>query len=102
MLSIIKQTGAAFDYTTVESEIAIKSFIEAPIVREFMKNPGDGNLAKKAQDYTVNYFNQLDGWEGIYMADWNSKVLTHPAPPVIGRVMREGDRLQTSTRCQTS
>lgn len=94
MLSIIKQTGTAFDYATEESKREIQGFIEGTVVREYMKNPSDAALGKKAQDYTVNYFNRLDGWEGIYMADWNSKVLTHPAPPVVGRVMREGDRLE--------
>ena len=94
MVSIIEQTGTAFDYSTKENETTIKTFIEAPVVREFLKNPNDSTLAAKAQEYTVNFFGQLEGWEGIYIADWNSKVLTHPAAPVIGKVMREGDRLE--------
>jgi len=93
MVAFIKETGAAFDYTTNNNETMMKSFIEAPIVREYLKNPNDATLAAKAQDYTVNYFAQLSGWEGIYIADWNSKVLTHPAAAVVGKVMREGDRL---------
>lgn len=36
----------------------------------------------------------LPNWEGLYLASWESQVLTHPAPPVIGRVLREGDRLK--------
>jgi len=94
LISVIKQTGNSFDYSTERNENTIQNFIEAPIVREFLKNPDDAELAEKAQAYTVNYFGQLDGWEGIYIADWNSKVLTHPAPPVVGKVMREGDRLK--------
>lgn len=94
MVSLIKQTGTAFDYSNELNERALRSFIEAPIVREFLENPDDAKLAEKAQEYTSEYFSQLDGWEGLYIADWNSKVLTHPATPVIGKVMREGDRLK--------
>lgn len=94
MVSIITETGAAFDNTTKNSETTMKAFIESPIVRELLKNPDDPELAAKAEEYTVNFFNTLEGWEGIYIADWNSKVLTHPAPPVVGKVMREGDRLK--------
>ena len=94
LVTLVKEVGTSFDYATAQNELAMKNFTEAPIVREFLKNPNDEKLAEKAEEYTVNYFNGLDGWEGIYLADWNSKVLTHPAPPVIGKVMREGDRLK--------
>lgn len=94
MLSIIEQTGAGFDYTTVKNEETMLSFIHSPIIKDYLLNPDDADLAALAQEYTVNYYNELDGWEGLYLADWNSKVLTHPAPPVIGKVMREGERLE--------
>lgn len=94
LVSVIEGTGAAFDNTTANSEITMQNFIQAPIVKEFLKNPDNADLAAKAQAYTVDFYGQLDGWEGIYIADWNSKVLTHPAPPVVGKVMREGDRLK--------
>lgn len=93
MLSLIDDTGIGMDNYFKEGNTTLKSFVTSPIVIEFLKNPNDAELAKKAQDYTVDFYNSLDGWEGIYIADWNSKVLTHPAPPVIGKVMREGDRL---------
>lgn len=94
MLSIIKETGVAFDNSTKTNETVLLNFTNAPIVKDFLKNPEDKKLAKDAQKYTEDYFNTLDGWEGIYIADWNSKVLTHPAPPVVGKVMREGDKLK--------
>ena len=67
----------------------------APIVKEVLLNPNDADIQAKAQQYTLDFFGKLEGWEGIYIADWNSKVLTHPAPPVIGKVMREGDSLKS-------
>lgn len=93
MVALVTQTGSAFDYTTVNNETILKNFTTSPIVIDFLKDPDNAELAERAQNYTVEFYGQLDGWEGIYIADWNSKVLTHPAPPVIGKVMREGDRL---------
>ncbi len=94
MISIIEGIGAAFDNTTDNGETTLTNFIQSPIVIDLLKNPDDPAVAAKAQEYTTNFYNSLDGWEGIYIADWNSKVLTHPAPPVVGKVMREGDRLK--------
>lgn len=94
LVSINNGIGYSIDYFDKMCNNTVKTFATAPIVTEYLKNPDNPELEKKAQDYTVKYFNALNDWEGIYIADWNSKVLTHPAPPVIGKVMREGDRLE--------
>ena len=95
LVEVIERVGSTFDYSTEENKITMRAFAEAPVIKEFLKNPNDAELAEKAEAYTQNYFSKLEGWEGIYLADWNSKVLTHPAPPVVGRVMREGDALKS-------
>ena len=74
-------------------EDVLVAFSKAPIIIEALKNPNDEQIVAKAQEYTTTYFNSLEGWEGIYLANWNSTVLTHPAPPVVGKTMREGERL---------
>lgn len=81
------------DYITL-GESSLKKFALSPELKEALKNPSDEEAMAKAQQYTLDYYGALDDWEGIYLADWNSKVLTHPAPPVVGKVMREGDRLK--------
>ncbi|MBQ0028289.1 MAG: hypothetical protein KBS96_06775 [Lachnospiraceae bacterium] len=102
MLTIIKEVGTSFDYTTENNEVVLRNFTEAPIVTELLKNPNDAKLVEKAQQYTLDYFGKLNGWEGIYIADWDSKVLTHPAPPVVGKVMREGEKLEELRNAMTS
>ncbi len=77
-----------------EGEAILKAYAQAPIVRELLKDPENPALQEKAQNYTLDYFGTLSNWEGLYIGDWSTKVLTHPAPPVIGKVMREGDRLK--------
>jgi hypothetical protein len=94
LVSIIQGTGAAFDTATDTNETILKAYASAPVVKELLLKPNDSTLAAKAQQYTLDYFSELDGWEGLYIADWNSKVLTHPSAPVIGKVLREGDSLK--------
>ena len=94
LLQVIKETGASFDTATITNEAILQSYATAPIVMDFLKNPSDTTLAAKAQEFTVNYFASLDGWEGLYIADWNTQVMTHStAPAIIGKILREGDSL---------
>lgn len=85
--------GNSVDSEFEKCEKQLFEFAGNQIVIDCLKYPDDEELAQKAYEYTVEYYSENDGWEGIYIADWNSKVLAHPAAPVIGRVMREGDRL---------
>ena len=92
LLQVIKETGASFDTAVSTNEAILQSYSAAPIVKEYLKNPGDTALAAKAQQYTVDYFSSLEGWEGLYLADWNTQVMTHSSvPAIIGKVLREGD-----------
>ena len=77
-----------------QGEALMQSYAQAPIVTELLMDENNTKLQEKAQEYTLAYFGQLNNWEGVYIGDWNTKVLTHPAPPVVGKVMREGDRLK--------
>ncbi len=94
LLSVANEIGLSFDYVFDISESILKEYGSAPVIREYLENPGDAALAAKAQAYTEKTFKNLDGWEGLYLADWNTQVLTHGANPgAIGMILREGDRL---------
>ena len=92
LIQVIKDTGTAFDTATATNESIVQSYASAPVVKDYLKNPYDTDLFKKAQEFTVDYFKGLEGWEGLYICDWNTKVLTHStSEAVIGKVLREGD-----------
>ncbi|MBR5116560.1 MAG: hypothetical protein IK096_05785, partial [Lachnospiraceae bacterium] len=91
LLQVINETGIAFDYAVQTNESILKAYASAPVLHDALMNPDDEELAAKAQQYTLDYFASLDGWEGIYIADWDTKVITHPVGAVIGKVLREGD-----------
>lgn len=94
MVSYITEMGIAYDNTTETAKTIMRTFASNPDVISYLKNQDDTELDEKVQEYTKNYFGKLDGWEGIYLASWESKVLSHPTDSVVGRVMREGDRLK--------
>ena len=92
-VQVITEIGNSFDTIASKNGEALKGFASAPVVKEALLNPKDSKTIQKAQQYTLDYFGSLEGWEGLYFCDWDSKVLTHPSAPVIGMVLREGDRL---------
>ena len=93
LVQVVEGVGNSFDTIVDKNEQILKACSSAPVFREALQNPGDADLAAKAQQYTLDYFGALNGWEGLYLADWNSQVLTHPNEGVIGMVLREGDSL---------
>ncbi len=94
LVQVIEGVGTSFDTITHRNEEFLKAYTTAPIIKEALHNPDDPEIQAKVQQYTNDYFAQLDGWEGIYLAQWDSVVLAHPAPPVIGKPLREGDALK--------
>ncbi len=78
-----------------QSEALLLGFAQDPTIYNLLKDSENQELAGVAQAYTLQYFGKLENWEGIYVGDWNTKVLTHPAPPVIGKILREGDKLKS-------
>lgn len=95
MISTVNQIGNAFDYSTEKNGLEMEAFAQAPIVKEYLRNPDNAELGKKAQQYTLDYFATLDGFEAIYIATWDSYVLTHSVESVIGITTREGDSLKS-------
>lgn len=94
LVSIIEGTGNAFDASVQTSRTIMEAYSKAPIVMNYLHNPDDPDLAAEAQSYTEAYFATLDGFEGIYFANWDSVVMAHPNATMDGKQLREGDNLK--------
>jgi methyl-accepting chemotaxis protein len=92
-VQVITNVGNSFDTMVNMNQELLKGFSTSPIVVEALLNPDDPQVIAEAQKYNSDYFGQLAGWEGLYIADWNSKVLTHSSASAAGMVLREGDKL---------
>ena len=93
LVTIITETGNSFDYTTENAKRTLQGFATVPIVIKALQNPDDAAIVAEANKYTNEFFAKLEGWEGLYLATWETKVLTHETEAVIGKVLREGDSL---------
>ncbi len=60
----------------------------------YLKAVDNTDVQAAAQTYTEKYFADLTGWEGFYLADWNTQVLTHSNTKAIGMVLRKDDSLK--------
>lgn len=77
-----------------DSENLLIAYSKVPVVADLLKNPSDKEIQKTAQDFTVKYFEGLDNWEGIYIGEWDTHVIAHSNPEVVGITTREGDGLK--------
>ena len=95
MQTSLESKSAIIDEYIDKAENLLTAFSKAPVIAELLKNPDNPAAVSAAQDYTEKFFAGLEGWEGIYVDDWNSQVLTHSNPGAVGMVMREGDSLKS-------
>lgn len=77
-----------------EKENILKLFGQSNFVTDILKDQENEKAVAAAQDYTMQWFNYLGTWEGIYIGNWDSKCLTYHVDAIIGKTFREGERLE--------
>lgn len=53
-----------------EKENNLKLFGKSYDVRRVLLNEKDAQAQEQAQKYTMEYYNSLDNWEGLYIGNW--------------------------------
>lgn len=76
------------------SEDLLIAYSKAPVIAALLKDPENKELQRSAQDYTEKYYAGLDRWEGIYTGEWDTHVIAHANPEVVGMVTRKGEGLK--------
>lgn len=87
------QTGLIEEYVTHQEDM-LSAYSKSPVVRELLKDAGSDEKFDAAQKYTVDYYGGLKNWEGLYIGEWNTHVIAHSNPGVIGVITREGEGLK--------
>lgn len=82
------------DYIT-EAENYLTAYSHANQISELLANPTDSECIKNAQSYTEIFSNDRKHLEGIYVSQWDTKVLAHTNPETVGIITRQGDSLKT-------
>ncbi len=106
MTSAMKETSMDNMITSLESkhkvieeyvsnaEGQLISYSKGIEIINLLKNPDNSELQKKAQEYTESYFKELDNWEGLYTGEWDTHVIAHSNPEVVGITTRKGEALK--------
>jgi len=91
MVTLVESIGNSVDASNQTSGTILKNYAASPLVKQVLKNPDNAEYTAQLQAYTEQYYGNLNGWEGIYLCDWNSKVLAHSAAGAVGMVLAEGE-----------
>ncbi|MDE6624763.1 MAG: hypothetical protein K2K56_00175 [Lachnospiraceae bacterium] len=91
--SLHAQTKLIEEYISHQEDL-LTAFSKSPIVVDFLRNPEDAEKQKVAQEYTEQYYAGLSQWEGLYIGEWNTHVIAHSNPEVVGITTREGEGLK--------
>lgn len=81
------------DYVTSAEEYLI-AFALSGEVRDLLADPDNPELLRKAKQYTIDFSNVKGIFEGLYIADPDTYVLTHTASEAIGITTRTGESLE--------
>lgn len=94
MQTSLEDRTAIIEQYVDNAERMLVAFSKAPVVAGILKAPQDDKAVQAAQTYTENFYAGLNGWEGIYIGEWNTHVITHSNPNVVGMTTREGEPLK--------
>ncbi len=102
MMMVLEGQANIIDDFVKSSETLMKEYAAADEVKKLLMSPEDPELVSEAQSYTERYFSALYQWEGVYISNWDTKVLAHSTPAVVGMVTRTGDALEPYRKTMTS
>lgn len=91
--SLVAQTNVINEYVTHQEDLLV-AYSKAPIILELLKDPENVEKQRLVQSYTETYYRDLNGWEGLYVAEWDTHVIAHSNPSVVGITTRSGEGLK--------
>lgn len=93
METISQERSQIVENYVSEAENYLTAYGRAGEIAELLENPENPNGVKKAQAYTEIFSADREYLEGIYASEWNTHILVHTNPDVVGITTREGDSL---------
>ena len=95
MLAVASERAQMVRNYVVERENMLISFSKAGEVKALLENPEDKVSTDRAQKYTESFSADVANLDGLYISEWDTHVLTHTNPNVVGIYTRQGDSLKS-------
>lgn len=95
MANAVESRAVIIDDYVTSAEEYLKAFALGDEVRAVLNNPDNPKALRRARQYTVDFAEIKGIFEGLYIANPDTYVLTHTAEEAIGITTREGESLKT-------
>lgn len=95
MTNAVESRAVIIDDYVTSAEEYLQAFAISGEVRELLADPDNPQLLERARQYTVDFAKIKGIFEGLYIADPDTYVLTHTAQEAIGITTRKGEELKT-------
>ncbi len=95
MTNAVESRAVIIDDYVTSAEEYLTAFALSGEVQELLADPDNPELLEKARKYTTDFAGVKGIFEGLYIADPDTYVLTHTEPEAIGITTRKGDSLKT-------
>lgn len=94
MKNIVQERSQIIQNYVREAERTLASYSRAGEILDVMEDPQDPGKTAAAQAYTEKFSRDIPHLEGLYASQWDTHVLAHTNPEVVGITTREGDSLK--------
>lgn len=94
MKTIVEERSQLIENYVLEAENYLTAYSRAGEITELLLDPEDPDKTAHAQAYTELFSGDREYLEGIYASEWNTHVLAHTNPNVVGITTRQGDPLK--------
>lgn len=95
MSNAVESRAVIIDDYVTSAEEYLTAFALSGEVRDLLSDPDNPQFTEKASQYTIDFANVKGIFEGLYIANPDTYVLTHTAPEAVGITTREGESLKT-------
>ena len=94
METIVQERSQIVENYIEESEVILAAYSRAGEILFAMQNPQNPSAIAAAQAYTEKFSEDIDNLEGLYASEWDTHVLVHTNPAVVGITTRTGEPLK--------
>ncbi|HBB72528.1 MAG TPA: GGDEF domain-containing protein [Ruminococcus sp.] len=88
MSTITDERAHIIDSYVENAEKTLIYYSKAGQIKELLLHPNDKAAVDVAQKYTEDFSDDIENLEGIYVSEWNTHVLAHTNPDVVGMIAR--------------
>ena len=102
MQTYTQERAQIIENYVLETESILTAYSRAGEITDILKEPTNPSKVEAAQKYTEKFSADINNLEGLYVSEWNTHVLAHTNPKVVGMTTRKDDPLKALQDAMTA